>query len=86
MPRRYPDTHVLYRHLTREYPLIVKGEGCWLDDDEGRRYLDGCGGAYVACLGHGVTEVVEAVLGQIRRVAYVSGMSFTNQPAEELAD
>lgn len=86
MPRRYPDTHVLYRHLTREFPLIVKGEGCWLVDEDGRRYLDGCGGAYVASLGHGVTEVVEAVAAQIRKVAYVSGMSFTNQPAEELAD
>ena len=86
MPRRYPDTHVLYRHLTREFPLIVKGEGCWLVDEEGRRYLDGCGGAYVASLGHGVTEVVEAVSAQIRKVAYVSGMSFTNQPAEELAE
>jgi adenosylmethionine-8-amino-7-oxononanoate aminotransferase len=86
MPHRYPDTHVLYRHLTREFPLIVKGEGCWLVDEDGRRYLDGCGGAYVASLGHGVTEVVEAVTEQIRKVAYVSGMSFTNQPAEELAD
>lgn len=86
MPRRYPDTHVLYRHLTREFPLIVKGEGCWLVDEEGRRYLDGCGGAYVASLGHGVTEVVEAVSTQIRKVAYVSGMSFTNEPAEELAE
>ena len=86
MARRYPDTHVLYRHLTRQFPLIVKGEGCWLVDEEGRRYLDGCGGAYVASLGHGVTEVVDAVAAQIRNVAYVSGMSFTNQPAEELAD
>ncbi len=86
MPHRYPDTHVLYRNLVREYPLIVRGEGCWLIDQSGRRYLDGCGGAYVACLGHGVPEVVEAVAEQIRRVAYVSGMSFTNEAAEALAD
>jgi adenosylmethionine-8-amino-7-oxononanoate aminotransferase len=86
MPRRYPDTHVLYRNLTRDYPLIVSGAGCWLTDDQGRRYLDGCGGAYVACLGHGVPEVVDRVAEQIRRVAYVSGLSFTNQPVEELAD
>ncbi len=86
MPHRYPDTHVLYRNLAREYPLIVRGEGCWLVDQSGRRYLDGCGGAYVACLGHGVPEVVEAVAEQIRRVAYVSGMSFTNEAAEALAD
>jgi adenosylmethionine-8-amino-7-oxononanoate aminotransferase len=86
MPRRYPESHVLYRNLDREYPLIVRGEGCWLYDDSGREYLDACGGAYVACLGHGVPEVVEAVAEQVRRVAYVSGMSFTNEPAEALAD
>lgn len=86
MPRRYPESHVLYRNLARDYPLIVRGQGCWLYDDTGREYLDACGGAYVACLGHGVAEVVDAVADQVRRVAYVSGMSFTNQPAEELAD
>ena len=85
MPRRYPEGHVLYRHLARDYPLIVRGEGCWLVDDQGNRYLDGCGGAYVACLGHGVAEVVEAVTAQIREVAFVSGMSFTNRPVEALA-
>jgi hypothetical protein len=86
MPRRYPDTHVLYRNLTRDYPLIVSGAGCWLTDDQGRRYLDGCGGAYVACLGHGVPDVVDRVAEQLRSVAYVSGLSFTNRPVEELAD
>lgn len=86
MPRRYPETHVLYRNLAREYPLIVRGQGVWLYDDAGREYLDACGGAYVACLGHGVTEVVDAVAEQVRRVAYVNGMSFTNEPAEALAD
>ncbi|HEV8355542.1 MAG TPA: aspartate aminotransferase family protein [Gemmatimonadales bacterium] len=85
-PHGYPGTHVLYRDLAREYPLIVRGEGCWLVDQDGKRYLDACGGAYVACLGHGVPEVVEAVAEQIRRVAFVSGMSFTNEAAEALAD
>ncbi|HEX7024692.1 MAG TPA: aminotransferase class III-fold pyridoxal phosphate-dependent enzyme [Gemmatimonadales bacterium] len=86
MSRRYPDGHLLYRNLARDYPTVVRGRGCWLFDDEGREYLDACGGAYVACLGHGVPEVVEAVAAQIRQVAFVSGMSFTNQPAEELAE
>ena len=56
MPRRYPETHVLYRNLAREYPLIVRGEGVWLYDETGRAVpRRACGGAYVACLGHGVT-------------------------------
>jgi adenosylmethionine-8-amino-7-oxononanoate aminotransferase len=83
---RYPASHVFYRSLVKDHPRIVHGQGCWLTDDEGRRYLDACAGAYVACLGHGVKEVVDAVTDQIRRVAYVSGMSFTNDAAEALAD
>lgn len=83
--RRYPDTGVFYRALDREFPLAVRGEGCWLFDDTGRRWLDACGGAYVANLGHGVTEVTDAIAAQIRKVSYVNGTAFTNEPAEELA-
>ena len=83
--RRYPETGVFYRALDREFPLIVRGEGCWLIDDKGRRYLDACGGAYVANLGHGVSEVAEAVADQVKRVAYVNGTAFTNEPVEALA-
>ncbi|HEV8599151.1 MAG TPA: aminotransferase class III-fold pyridoxal phosphate-dependent enzyme [Gemmatimonadales bacterium] len=86
MPHRYPETHVLYRNLARAYPLVIKGEGCWLYDSEGRQYLDACGGAFVACLGHGVSEVVDAMVEQVRRVGYVSGMAFTNEAVEALAD
>ena len=42
---RYPDSHVFYRKLGHEYPCIVRGEGCWLVDDRGKRYLDAVGGA-----------------------------------------
>jgi len=86
MTHRYPATHVFYRKLNRSFPMIVRGEGCYLYDDEGRRYLDGSGGAYVANLGHGVREVVEDVGRQIGRVAYVSGAAFTNEAVESLSD
>ena len=82
--RRYPDSNVLYRKLTRSYPVIVRGEGCWLSDADGRRYLDACGGAFVANIGHGVAEIGEAMASQARRVAYVSGMTFTHESVEEL--
>jgi adenosylmethionine-8-amino-7-oxononanoate aminotransferase len=84
-PRRYPETGVFYRSLDREFPMIVRGEGCWLIDAAGKRYLDACGGAYVANLGHGVSEVADAVAAQLRKVAYVNGTAFTNEPAEQLA-
>lgn len=86
MPYRYPESHLLYRNLARTYPLIVRAQGCWLHDEEGRSYLDGCGGAFVASLGHGVDEVVNAVTEQAGRVGYVSGVAFTNEAAETLAN
>lgn len=83
--RRFPESAVLYRALDRAFPVAVRGEGCWLWDDEGRRYLDACGGAYVASLGHGVAELADAVAEQVRKVAYVNGTAFTNEPVEALA-
>src|SRR5262245_2100760 len=82
---RYPAGHVLYRRLNRNYPRIVRGEGCWLTDDRGRRYLDACGGALVSNLGHGNAEVARALGEQAARLAYVNGTAFTHDAVEELA-
>lgn len=82
---QYPAGHVVYRKLTKDYPLIVRGEGCYLYDESGKRYLDACGGAFVANLGHGVKEVADAMAAQARQVAYLTGMAFTSGPVEELA-
>ena len=42
-------------------PVAVRGEGCWIEDADGRRYLDACGGAMVMPLGHCHPRVVEAL-------------------------
>ena len=81
----YPSSHVLYRKLTRDYPRIVRGEGCYLFSDDGRRYLDGSGGAYVVNVGHGVSEIADALACQASRVAYVNGTAFTHDAVEEFA-
>jgi adenosylmethionine-8-amino-7-oxononanoate aminotransferase len=83
---QYPDSHVFYRKLTRRYPLITHGEGCWLVDAEGNRYLDGSGGAFVSNLGHGVREIGQAMADQAAKIAYLNGTAFTNEPVEALAD
>ena len=83
---QYPDSHVFYRKLTRRFPLIVRGEGCWLIDDDGKRYLDGSGGAFVANLGHGVRDIGEAMAAQAAKIAYLNGTAFTSEPVEALAD
>ncbi len=85
MSPRYPSSHVLYRKLTRDYPRIVRGEGCYLFADDGRRYLDGSGGAYVVNVGHGVREIADALARQASRVAYVNGTTFTHDAVEEFA-
>ena len=78
-------SHVFYRKLTRPYPRIVRGEGCWLYDDAGRAYLDASGGAFVVNVGHGVREIAAAVGRQAERLAYVNGTAFTSDPVEEFA-
>ncbi|MGH7694471.1 MAG: aspartate aminotransferase family protein, partial [Gemmatimonadaceae bacterium] len=82
---RYPDSPVFYRDLAHDYPKIVRGEGCWLFDSEGRRYLDGVGGAFVVNAGHGVREIADAMARQAGRVAYVNSSVFTHEAVEEMA-
>jgi len=81
----YPDSPVFYRKLAHDYPKIVRGEGCWLIDERGKRYLDAVGGAYVANVGHSNPEIAEAIAQQAREFGYLSGTMFTHGPVEELA-
>jgi adenosylmethionine-8-amino-7-oxononanoate aminotransferase len=67
-------------------PRIVRGEGVWLYDDGGRRYLDGIGGIHVNSIGHGVAEVADAIGRQARQVAFAFGMHFTTDAQVELAE
>ncbi|MGR4067635.1 aspartate aminotransferase family protein [Halomonas sp. LR3S48] len=79
-------SHVFHRSLTQDYPTAVKGEGPYLIDDQGRRYLDACGGAAVSCLGHSDAAVIEAIREQVGKVAYAHTAFFTTEPMETLAD
>jgi len=76
---------LLHRNLHRVPPMVVRGEGSWLIDTEGRRYLDASGGAAVACIGHGHPRVTAAIREQLERVSYIHSSFFTNAPAEALA-
>jgi len=85
MAYRYPDSHVFYRKLGRDFPRIVRGDGCYLYDENGKRYLDAVGGAYAANLGHSNPEIADALARQARSFGYLSGTAFTHGPVEELA-
>jgi len=80
------ETHILHRQLRGQYPLAARAEGCYIEDAEGRRYLDASGGAAVSCLGHGHPDVLAAMHAQLDRIAYAHTSFFSTPVAEELAD
>lgn len=79
-------SHVFPRHTKNAPPVAVDGEGCWLIDATGKRYLDGSGGAAVSCLGHGDREIIEAVKAQLDKIAFAHTGFLTSEPAEALAN
>ncbi|SEG78969.1 aspartate aminotransferase family protein [Bosea lathyri] len=79
-------SQILHRSIAGGYPTAVSGEGVWLIDSDGKRYLDGSGGAAVSCLGHGHPDIRAAMHAQIDKLAYAHTSFFTSQPAEELAE
>ena len=79
-------THVLHRRMDWTPPTAAKGEGVYIVDAEGKRYLDASGGAAVSCLGHSHPKVIEAIKRQADDIAFAHTAFFTSQVAEELAD
>ncbi len=83
-PRR---GRALLRDLYRSYPRIAHAEGVYLYDEQGRRYLDGAGGASaVNNIGHGRERIAQVLAQQARTVAYTPAFCFSSRPIEELAD
>jgi adenosylmethionine-8-amino-7-oxononanoate aminotransferase len=72
--------------LDENYPMIDYGKGVYLYDLEGKDYLDASSGAVTANIGHGVTEIIEAMKLQAQKVSFVYRSQFTNEPAEKLAN
>ena len=77
--------HVFHRSTSSRPPVVVRGEGIYLIDADGRRYIDACGGAAVSCLGHGHPQVIAAMAAQAASVEYAHTGFFTTAAAEELA-
>lgn len=98
---RHPDYDHLQRaakdhlwlHFTRQgaydqadVPVMVRGEGAYLWDATGKRYLDGLAGLFVSQLGHGRTELADAAAAQARELAFMPLWSYAHPPAIELAE
>jgi adenosylmethionine-8-amino-7-oxononanoate aminotransferase len=82
----------LWMHFTRldgfadgEVPVIVSGDGCWVTDQHGKRYLDGLSGLFTVQAGHGRAELAEAAARQAEKLAYFPTWGFAHEPAIELA-
>ena len=78
------------RHSTYEsgghVPVIVRGEGAYIWDDQGRRYLDGLAGLFVVQVGHGRQELADAAAAQARELAFFPLWSYAHPRAIELAE
>ena len=82
---KHPHGHVFYRKLDHPRPKISHGEGIYLWDESGKRYIDGSGGPLVVNVGHGRTEIVEAMARQAQSAAYVHAIMFTSDAVEQLS-
>ena len=78
-------SRVFHRDPLNDYPVAVRGEGAYLIDSQGKRYLDASGGAAVSCLGHSDRAVIEAIQRQLDRLPFAHTSFFTNEPMEALA-
>ena len=76
---------LLHRDPNQHYPVMVRGEGIYLYDADGRRYVDGTAGATNVTLGHGRARIADAMAQQARQLAYCFSTQFTNEPALQLA-
>ncbi len=77
--------NVLYPHFSAHYKTMIRGEGVYVFDEDGRRYLDAIGGVGVVNIGHGVPEIVDALTRQARELAFSYGGLVDNRPRQELA-
>src|SRR2546421_5049171 len=79
-------THVLPLEFNKRYPVLKRGDGVWVEDEAGRRYLDAMsGGSMAATLGHGRRDIVAAARAQAEKLAYVHNERLTNPAQERLA-
>ncbi len=83
----------LWMHFTRhgsydhaDVPIMVRGEGAYLFDAQGKRYLDGLAGLFVSQLGHGREDLAQAAANQARELAFMPLWSYAHPTAIELAE
>ncbi len=79
-------SHVFHRHTRADLPYAATGDGPYIIDTHGKRYLDASSGAAVSCLGHNHPAVIAAMKAQLDRIPYAHTAFFTTEALERLAD
>ena len=74
------------RDPKKTYPIVARGEGVYIYDREGNKYLDSVGGAKVVNIGHGVVAVADAMQRQASQIAFAYTGHFLNEPQMKLAE
>jgi adenosylmethionine-8-amino-7-oxononanoate aminotransferase len=81
------ETGLFPPELDRRYPVAVRGEGAWLEDAAGKRYLDAMsGGSMAATLGYGRSDLLEAARDQALQLSYLHNEVLTSPAQERLAE
>jgi adenosylmethionine-8-amino-7-oxononanoate aminotransferase len=79
-------SRIFHRTPGHAYPRAVAGDGPYIIDSEGKRYLDASGGAAVSCLGHSHPVVIQAIKDQLDKIPYAHTNFFTTDASENLAE
>jgi adenosylmethionine-8-amino-7-oxononanoate aminotransferase len=79
-------SYAIHRSLLQNPAKAARGDGVYMIDSEGKRFLDGCGGAAVSCLGHSHMSVVNAIREQAENLPYAHTSFFTTDVMEALAE
>lgn len=74
------------RHFKKVFPIVNRGQGCWIIADEGGRFLDASGQGAVVSIGHGVPEIGRAMAEQSSQIAFAHTSQFHTGAAEKLAN
>ncbi|MCT4619013.1 MAG: aspartate aminotransferase family protein [Marinisporobacter sp.] len=80
-----PKNHVFYRNQNWHYPEIERGEGIYLYDKNGKKYIDGCSGSAVANIGHGNKEIAAFTKEHMERIAFTHLSRWTVDSIEKCA-
>src|SRR6201996_1434213 len=82
----------LWMHFTRmsayqdsDIPIIVRGEGCYVYDEKGKRYLDGLSALFCVNIGHGRGDIVQAGADQAKELGFYTNWSYAHPRAIERA-